>query len=86
MIFYVFFYCRAIYATALLNPHVFALFSNMKLAFAALLTKLMLGKQFTVVQCVSIGLLILCLVVSKIDMFLECNATTAKARILLGLD
>jgi len=72
----------------MLNPHVFALFSNMKLAFAALLTRMLLNKKFTIVQWVSISLLMLCLVVSKIDMFIECpkegaGASGVKQRLLL---
>ena len=69
-----------IYATALLNPHVFALFSNMKLMFAAVLTKVLLDKKFSTVQWVSIFLLIMCLVVSKLDMFLDCQPKLSSAK------
>ena len=52
----------------------------MKLMFAAVLTKLLLDKKFSTVQWVSIFLLIMCLVVSKLDMFLDCQPRLTGAK------
>merc|ERR1719183_1158720 len=57
-------------ATVYLHPHVFALFNNSKVIFAAIGMVVLLGKRFSVMQWVSMALLGLSLCVAKVQMFL----------------
>lgn len=57
-------------ATVFLHPHVFALFNNSKVIFAAVGMVLLLGKRFSVLQWVSMVLLVLSLCVAKVQMLL----------------
>merc|ERR1719262_1303722 len=52
-------------ATVYLHPHVFALFNNSKVIFAAVGMVILLGKKFSVLQWMSMALLGISLCVSK---------------------
>lgn len=57
-------------ATVYLHPHVFALFNNSKVIFAAIGMVLLLGKKFSVLQWMSMALLGMSLCVAKVQMLL----------------
>jgi len=57
-------------ATVYLHPHVFALFNNSKVIFAAIGMGVLLGRRFSLLQWMSMGLLGLSLCVAKVTMFL----------------
>lgn len=57
-------------ATVYLHPHVFALFNNSKVIFAAIGMVLLLGKRFSLLQWMSMALLGMSLCVAKVQMLL----------------
>jgi len=57
-------------ATVYLHPHVFALFNNSKVIFAAIAMVALLGKRFSVLQWTSMALLGVSLCVAKVHMLL----------------
>jgi len=57
-------------ATVYLHPHVFALFNNSKVIFAAIGMVVLLGKRFSVLQWISMALLGMSLCVAKVQMLL----------------
>merc|ERR1719266_1663427 len=57
-------------ATVYLHPHVFSLFNNSKVIFAAVGMVILLGKRFSVLQWMSMALLGMSLCVSKVQMLL----------------
>jgi len=57
-------------AAVYLDPHVFSLFNNSKVIFAAISMVLLLGKRFSVLQWMSIALLGMSLCVSKVQLLL----------------
>merc|ERR1719401_1588075 len=57
-------------ATVYLHPHVFALFNNSKVVFAAIGMVVLLGKSFSALQWVSMFLLGISLCVAKLQMLL----------------
>ena len=59
-----------IYATSYLSAHVFALFNNGKVVFAAVCAKFLLGQKFSIIQWLSLFLLVLALCVSKLKTLL----------------
>ncbi|CAK0897587.1 unnamed protein product [Prorocentrum cordatum] len=72
-------------ATVILHPHVFALFNNSKVIFAAVGMVLLLGRRFSVLQWMSMVLLGASLCVAKVEMLLpapearECASAPADA-------
>jgi hypothetical protein len=57
-------------ATVYLHPHVFALFNNSKVIFAAIGMVILLGKRFSVLQWMSMALLGMSLCIAKVQMIL----------------
>jgi len=67
-------------ATVYLHPHVFALFNNSKVIFAAIGMVILLGKKFSVLQWMSMALLGISLCVAKVEMLLPLPADCVGAK------
>jgi len=66
-------------ATVYLHPHVFALFNNSKVIFAAVGMVILLGKKFSVLQWISMALLAMSLCIAKVQIMLPLPANCAKS-------
>merc|ERR1712008_55278 len=61
-------------ATVYLHPHVFALFNNSKVIFAAIGMVILFRKRFSVLQWISMALLGMSLCIAKVQMLLPLPA------------